>query len=374
MRILQVGLSYNPGGIESFVMNYYRELVKQDVQFDFISMFPKLAYEDEITSLGGKVYHTVDGRKHPLAFYRQMKKILRMRRYDAVHVNMLSAANIVPVMVARQLGVRKVIAHSHNSSTPGVIRNFLHRMNKPFLSRFATDYFACSHVAAEWLFTKKVLKKENVRVIHNALKMEKFLCTDAEREKIRQELQLEDKYVVGHVGRFEEQKNHLFLIEIFKALVKTQENAVLLLVGNGELEAQVREKVHEYGLDKNVMFLGLRDDVPRILKAMDLFLFPSLFEGLPLVLLEAQAAGVRCVVSSSVTKDVDITGQMEFISLDEEPMQWAKLISNRVEMQADALSTDVIQTRFQDAGYEICAAANQLKLYYSEDKKIVDKR
>ena len=223
------------GWIESFVMNYVRELTKQGVQFDFISMFPKLAYEDEITALGGKVYHTVDGRKRPITFYRQMKKILRMRHYDAVHVNMLSAANIVPVMTARHLGVKKVIAHSHNSSTPGLVRNLLHRVNKPFLSCFATDYFACSQVAAEWLFTGKVLKSGKVRLIHNALRLEDFLCSEMQRAEAKKQFQLEDKFVIGHVGRFEEQKNHLYLIEIMKAFTEKRDDVVLLLIGTGRV-------------------------------------------------------------------------------------------------------------------------------------------
>lgn len=365
MRVLQVGLSYNPGGIESFVMNYYRELVKQGVQFDFISMFPKLAYEEEIVSLGGKVYHTADGRKRPVTFYRQMKKILRMRHYDAVHVNMLSAANIVPVLTARQLGMKKVIAHSHNSSTPGLVRNLLHRINKPFLSKFATDYFACSQVAAEWLFTRKVLESEKVRIIHNALKTEKFLCSEEERKAVKRELELEGKLVVGHIGRFEEQKNHLFLVDIFKAMTEMREDAVLLLIGTGELEAEVKERVHSYGLDEKVQFLGLRNDVPELLKAMDVFLFPSLFEGLPLVLLEAQAAGVISVVSSAVTEDVNITGAMGFVSLQEPPVQWAKEVLKMLERHPDREQTEKIRKQFQTAGYEIGKAAEALKAFYA---------
>lgn len=366
MRILQIGMSYNPGGIESFVMNYVRELTKQGVHFDFISMFPKLAYEDEITALGGKVYHTVDGRKRPITFYRQMKKILRMRHYDAVHVNMLSAANIVPVMTARHLGVKKVIAHSHNSSTPGVVRNLLHGVNKPFLSCFATDYFACSQVAAEWLFTGKVLKSGKVRLIHNALRLEDFLCSEMQRAEAKKQFQLEDKFVIGHVGRFEEQKNHLYLIEIMKAFTEKRDDVVLLLIGTGELETEVRRKVQEYGLEKQVQFLGLRKDVPELLKAMDLFLFPSLFEGLPLVLLEAQATGILSVVSSAVTCDVDLTKQMQFVSLKDEPEKWAKEIEKMAEKRNSRKSPEEIKQLFQEAGYEIGAAAQQLKFYYEE--------
>ena len=188
MKVLQVGLSFNPGGIESFVMTYYRELSKQGVRFDFISMFPHLAYEEEIKSLGGKVFHTCDARKHPLKFSRQMRKILRIGRYDAVHVNMLSAANIVPLIVASYGKVPTVIAHSHNSSTPGVVRNLLHRINRPLIPMFATKYFACSELAGEWLFSKKIRKSNNYHLIHNALDLKKFAFSSSEREEIRHEL------------------------------------------------------------------------------------------------------------------------------------------------------------------------------------------
>ena len=231
MKVLQVGLSFNPGGIESFVMTYYRKLSKQGVRFDFISMFPHLAYEEEIKSLGGKVFHTCDARKHPLKFSRQMRKILRIGRYDAVHVNMLSAANIVPLIVASYGKVPTVIAHSHNSSTPGVVRNLLHRINRPLIPMFATKYFACSELAGEWLFSKKIRKSNNYHLIHNALDLKKFAFSLSEREEIRHELGVEGKFVLGHVGRFEEQKNHKFLLEIFREVASACEEAILLLVG-----------------------------------------------------------------------------------------------------------------------------------------------
>ena len=144
MKVLQIGLGFNPGGMESFIMTYYRELQKCGVQFDFIAMFPHIAYEEEIQALGGKIYHTSDARKHPVAFYREMRNILKAETYDVVHANMLSAANIVPLIAAKRGAVRKIIAHSHNSSTPGIVRNILHRINKPLIPHFA-DRSAQSH-------------------------------------------------------------------------------------------------------------------------------------------------------------------------------------------------------------------------------------
>lgn len=218
MRILQIGLSHNPGGVESFVMNYYRELVKYGVQFDFISMYDSLAYEDEIKSLGGTVFYISNVKRHPIRFRRELLKILKEGKYAAIHVNMLSAANIVPLEIGKKAGVPKVIAHSHNSSTPGLLRNILHRLNKPRILHYATDFFACSKVAGKWLFDEKTMRSDRFHIIHNALHVEKFFYHETIRQKIREELGVENRFVVGHVGRFEEQKNHEFLVDIFNEI------------------------------------------------------------------------------------------------------------------------------------------------------------
>ena len=221
MRILQIGLSHNPGGVESFVMNYYRELVKYGVQFDFISMYDSLAYEDEIKSLGGTVFYISNVKRHPIRFRRELLKILKEGKYAAIHVNMLSAANIVPLEIGKKAGVPKVIAHSHNSSTPGLLRNILHRLNKPRILHYATDFFACSKVAGKWLFDEKTMRSDRFHIIHNALHVEKFFYHETIRQKIREELGVENRFVVGHVGRFEEQKNHEFLVDIFNEMADT---------------------------------------------------------------------------------------------------------------------------------------------------------
>ncbi len=259
MRILQVGLSHNPGGVESFVMNYYRELVKYDVQFDFICMYDTLAYEEEIKSLGGMVFYVSNVKKHPVRFRRELLKILKNTNYDVIHVNMLSAANIVPLIVGKKAQVSKVIAHSHNSSTPGILRNLLHCFNKPRILRYATDFFACSEVAGEWLFAKETMQSERFHVIHNALHVEKFFYQESIRQEIRKKLNVEDKFVIGHVGRFEEQKNHGFLVDIFYEIAKERKDAVLLLVGDGELKEQIakwREK-GQVGRPVRAMVVGV---------------------------------------------------------------------------------------------------------------------
>lgn len=366
MKVLQIGLGFNPGGMESFIMTYYRELRKCGVQFDFIAMFPHIAYEEEIQALGGKIYHTSDARKHPVAFYREMRNILKAETYDVVHANMLSAANIVPLIAAKRGAVRKIIAHSHNSSTPGIVRNILHRLNKPLIPYFATDMFACSAKAGKWMYSDKIMKTERFHVIPNALDMKKFLYDENERDQVRAELNLQDRLVIGHVGRFEEQKNHEFLIEIFREIAAVREDAVLLLIGEGELQDGIRRKVEDYGLTDQVQFLGVRSDVPRLWKAMDIFILPSLFEGLPIVALEAQASGVCSILADTITREVQLTDNVSFLSLNDSPGKWCKEALSHIGYVRDQAVNEKILADFRKAGYDIETAAQALLSYYKQ--------
>ena len=364
MKVLQIGMSFNPGGIESFVMTYYRQMKKEGVQFDFISMFPHLAYEEEILAMGGRVFHTVDARRHPLAFRRELLKILTEESYDAVHVNMLSAANIVPLITAKAANIPVIAAHSHNSSTPGFARNVLHRINKGLIPRYANTYFACSEVAGQWLFSERILKGNHFHLIHNALDMSRFLFQERVRGEMREKLGVEGKFVLGHVGRFEEQKNHLFLIEVFKEVAAAEETAVLLLIGEGELEGQVRQKVDEYNLRERVKFLGIRRDVNKLWMAMDVFVFPSLFEGLPIVALEAQASGIPSVLSDTITAEVKLTDRVEFISLEAAKETWRDVILSHKNESRSEEDNGLIRRQFREAGYDIEQEAQTLLSCY----------
>lgn len=366
MKVLQVGLSHNPGGVESFVMNYYRELLKYNVQFDFICMYDTLAYEEEIKKLGGTVFYISNVKRNPVRFRRELLEILKNGNYDAIHVNMLSAANIVPLIVGKKAGVQKVIAHSHNSSTPGILRNILHRWNKPRISKYATDFFACSEVAGHWLFEEQIKQSEHFHVIHNALHVEKFFYQESVRKKIREELGVENKFVVGHVGRFEEQKNHAFLIDIFHEIAKERKDAVLLLVGDGELKEQVVQKVQGYTIESQVQFLGVRKDIPQLWNAMDVFLFPSLFEGLPLVALEAQASGIYSVMADTISKEVKITDTVTFLPLTYDAKEWKEHILKVGSAERTEAHNAVIKEQFQCAGYDIVTAGKQLLEYYKK--------
>ena len=290
------------GGLEAFVMNYYRALVHMDIQFDFVCMYDKIAYEDEIKKSGGRIFYVPNVKKHYNGYIKALKKILKEENYQAVHVNMLSAANIVPLRVAHQLGIKKVIAHSHSSSCPGIIRNLMDSFNRPFISRYATEMVACGELAGKWMFGVKAFEKGKVTVINNAIQTEKFLFSSEDRNILRRELGWDNKPVIGHVGRFDIPNNHDRMIDILLEFSHKNKNIVLCLVGPKEgLYRQIQEKAKRSGLENNVYFAGKQENVRRYLSAMDVFLFPSVFEGVPFALIEAQANGLACVMSDAVS-------------------------------------------------------------------------
>lgn len=364
MKVLQIGLSFNPGGVESFVMNYYRQLTTKGIQFDFVSMFPKLAYEKEIKQLGGKVFHISNVKKAPSRYANELRVIIESGDYDVVHVNMLSAANIIPLRVAHKCGVKKIVAHSHNSSSPGILRNLMHLWNKRYIEQYATDYFACSKLAGRWMFKRGLMEGERFHIIKNALCIDQFYHNQDVRNRIRKELGIKDKFVIGHVGRFEEQKNHEFLIKIFREIVSRDENSVLLLVGDGELEEQIRKDVTKFALEDKVSFLGVRNDVNRIWQAIDVFVLPSLFEGLPIVAVEAQAAGVASVLADTITKEVQLMNNVEFLSLSEPVEVWAECVITK-RNQSRCIDNDAVKKVFTEKGFEIESASETLMNYYS---------
>ena len=197
MKILQIGMGNVAGGLEAFVMNYYRVLVHKDVQFDFVCMYDKIAYEEEIRRLGGRIYYIPNVKKNYRGYVRELKRILKETKYDVVHVNMLSAANIVPLRMAHKMGVPKVIAHSHSSSCPGFIRKTMDQWNRPKIARYATDRVACGEMAGRWLFGDKAYQNGEVVLINNAIYTERFSFSSEKRTELRKEMSWEGKTVIG---------------------------------------------------------------------------------------------------------------------------------------------------------------------------------
>lgn len=318
------------GGVEAVIMNYYRNIDRTKVQFDFIiDGYEKSILDDEILSLGGKIYKVEPYRKNIFKYIYQIYRIIKKNKYEFVHSNMNTLA--VFSLFSAWLAKAKVrILHNHSTAVKSEkMRTIIKYILRPFAPIFANRYMACSNFAGEWMYGKKKMKEGKVKVLNNAINVDDFVYNKSLRKKLRQDLNInEDTLVVGHVGRFMYQKNHDFLIDVFKEIHKQKNNSCLLLIGDGSLRETIKFKVQNYGLEGCVKFLGLRKDVEDLYNVMDVFVLPSWYEGLPVVSVEAQANGLPCFVSNKVSKECRLSSSMHFISLDKNARFWSKEILN----------------------------------------------
>lgn len=322
-KILIVGMYDQLGGIESVVMNYYR-LLYDKFEFGFVCMYDKIAYQDEIINLGGKIHYVTNVKKNPFKTKKELISLILAEKYDVVHVNMLSAANIVPLIAAKEANVKKIIAHSHNNNMPkSFLKHFLHICNKRKLSKYANIFLSCSDEAGNWMFDNK-----KFIVLKNSIDVSKFKYNYNESIKLKRKLSIPDDYIIyGHVGRFATQKNHDFLIDVFKNIYEKEKKSLLLLVGNGELKNKIIEKVNKLDLKDNVIFIDETSDVYKYYWIMDFFIFPSLFEGLGIVAVEAQAAGLQCFTSLNVPNDINLNESVIYLDI-KDPLEFANNIIN----------------------------------------------
>ena len=324
IRILHCVNIMNRAGLETMLMNYYRHIDRTKIQFDFLAHRPERAdYDDEIESLGGKIYRAprLYPQNYP-AYFAFMKQFFREHpEYKIIHSH-IDAMSYLPLLAAKRAGVPVRIAHSHSTSIDRDYKFLLKQYFRYQIPYVANEFFACGEAAGEFLFRGREFTK-----IPNAIAMGKFAYSSQVRKQTREALGVSDNaFVIGHVGRFFYPKNHEFLICIFCEVCKRKENAILLLIGMGEKETQIREQVKRLGLEEKVLFLGNRSDVAELYQAMDVFVLPSLFEGVPLVGIEAQTAGLPCVFSDKVPKEVKIADNSVFLSLKSQPKIWANVI------------------------------------------------
>ena len=327
IRVAQIIGKWIGGGVEAVVMNYYRHIDRSKIQFDFIcdEDSTNIPYE-EIESLGGKVI-LIPPYQKVFKYHKALKKVLKEGNYKIVHSH-INTLSVFSLFAAKCAGVPVRIAHSHSTTNKKEKKkNLLKQILRPFSKVFATDYMCCSELAGRWLFGNKEYDKGNVYLLNNAIDLDKFKYDEKIRNEKRKEFNIEDDtLVIGHVGRFVEQKNHRFLIDIFNEVHKEKENSILMLVGQGPLMEEIKEKVKILGLEKNVMFLGQRNDTNELYQAMDLFLFPSLYEGLGMVVIEAQCSNLPCIVSNEVPEIVKNNDNVFFINLEENKYFWKKEI------------------------------------------------
>lgn len=301
-KILVVGMTDNLGGIEAVVMSYYRAIDKSRFAFDFLSNNERMAYEDEVSQMGGRVFHITPRHQSFLKFYMDLNSFFseRAKDYDAIWLNVCSLANISYLSFAKRYGIQKRIIHCHNAQNgEGRLRGILHRFNKSRIRRIATDFWSCSNSASEWFFGSDYESIPNYRFIPNVIDVGKYAFNPDIRIRMRSMLNFpDDSIVIGNVARFEYQKNHKALLQIFKDLHELDSRYRLLLIGQGSLENEIRDYVSKNNLDSCVFFTGVRNDVNKLYQAMDVFTLSSLFEGLPISALEAQANGLPCVMST----------------------------------------------------------------------------
>ncbi|MCI5868285.1 MAG: glycosyltransferase family 1 protein [Dorea sp.] len=359
VRVLHVVTYMGRGGLETMLMNYYRQIDRNKVQFDFLVHRDFEAdYDQEIRELGGKIYHISRLVPWSRLYREELRRFFRGHsEYKIVHVHQ-DCLSSVALQCAKECGVPIRIAHCHSSSA---VKNLkypikLHYMKQ--IPRYATHLFACGKQAGDWMFSGC-----NYKIVRNAIDTEKYLYSPVVAEQVRNELGLNDSIVIGHVGNFTPAKNHSFLLEIFQEILKKESKAQLLLVGGGDGLPSIREKVNNLGIQDHVIFTGVRSDVSRLMQAMNVFVFPSLYEGLPVTMIEAQASGMHCVISDHVSEECIVTnGLVSRKRLDDSPVQWSESV-----LQLCYRSRKNHIDEIKKAGYDIPIAAKKIEKFYLQN-------
>lgn len=356
IRILQIVNIMDRAGLENVLMNYYRNIDRSTIQFDFlVHRDKKGAYDDEILSLGGKIYHAP--RLYPqnyVKYFQFMNDFFKNHpEYVIVHSH-IDALSSFPLYAAKKANIPVRIAHSHSSKLDHDLKYPIKKIALMMINRVATNYFSCSNVAGKFMFGNS-----NFKIMYNAIDLLKYQYNDSVRKKIRNQLKLGDSLVVGHVGRFYYVKNQLFLLDVFKKINDCCEKSVLLLVGDGPDLKKIHKKIIELQLQDKILILSNRDDVNELYQAMDVFVMPSLFEGLPMVGVEAQASGLPCFFSGSISNEVLLTSNSQMISLKKESSVWSDTI-----LKSDLTRNTKSYQELTAKGYDIQTQSTYMQEWY----------
>jgi Glycosyltransferase len=348
-RILVYGMTDIHGGIESYIMNIYRRLDKSKIIFDFVCIFDSMVFEDEVRAAGSHVYYIPTKSKRPIQHLLSFRRLLKQHpEYETIYFNILNAGAAFSMGIPHRLK-RRVLVHSHNSLDDNMK---LHNIFKSRLLKYTDVKLACSVKAAQYMFGDENIA--DCEIIHNAIEISRFTFDFNKRSEVRSEFAIGDEeIVILHVGRITNQKNPHFLIKIMAAFVKFTPNAKLFYVGVGPMENEIRQAVLENHIENNVVFMGSRNDVPDLMQAADAFLLPSLYEGLPIVAVEAQAASLPAILSENISHEVKISDLVAFISLKDNPEIWAKVISKFIEHSERKDRTSDIEQSGYDIDHEI---------------------
>ena len=364
MKIIHFSLANAKGGITQYVLNNWKHIDKTKFRFDVATFGGKLDFQNDLEEDGCKVFYVQNRAEEDLKGFRNEILQIFSNGYDAVHLHTSYWKSLELERMAKAAGIPRIIVHAHNTR---VFDDYgreekeeqHYRIRDALTPDAATDFWACSRLAANWLYADKI-PQEKIQIVNNAIDVRRFRFDRQKREEIRRRLGWEDKLVIGHVGRFSYQKNHEFLIELLEQTIRVNPKARLLLIGKGVAKKEIERLAKQYGLMDKVFFAGARDDVESWLQAMDIFALPSHFEGLPIVAVEAQASGVRCLVSDTVTRETAVTDRISFLPL--EVSAWRDEILSGKNEEADR-SQAAGQVR--KAGYDIREYIKTLEDMYS---------
>lgn len=347
-RLLCIVSAMNTGGAETFLMKMYRSLDREKYQMDFCVNSDKNFYEKEILEMGGRIYKIPAKSQNIFKWHQELKRVVSDHGYQYVIRVCEHSLAVLDLLVAREGGAKQLIMRSSNAGSGSKISTEAHKCFRFLPRTVPTVKLAPSTEAAEYTFGKGCVERGEAVLLHNAIDTNVYCFDEAGRERLRKELGLEGKFVVGHVGRFNQQKNHDFLIDVFQELHNVNPEARLVLVGAGELENAVWQKISALGLEDDVIFTGVRRDIPQLLSAFDVFLFPSLYEGMPNTVIEAQATGLPCVISDTITQQAKITDLIKFCSLKSPASAWADVCAKTMVMDRSKYHDALIE-----AGYDI---------------------
>ena len=358
-KVLQIINRMNYGGIETFLMNMYRNVDRETIQFDFACTSKEQGdYDAEIKELGGNFFYFEHRRKNPIKYYKDWDKFLKKNanNYSAISLNCSSLTSILPIKLAKKYGIKNRIIHAHSTNQKGLIHKLFYSINKKRVKRYSTKLLACSTEAGDFVFGKK----NKFELFNNGINTDKFVFNSIIRKKVREELCIDDNCIaLFHVGRFVYAKNHDFLIDIFNEINNERNNYKLFLVGTGILEEDIKKKVEKLRLSDKVIFLENRNDVNELLQGMDIFVFPSNYEGLPVTLIEAQASGIKIFASKNISPESKITDLVQFLSLKIGANSWANEIIEQKKYNRKNMKKEIINN-----GYDVKKLSDKITKIY----------
>lgn len=365
-RVLQVFTLMNRGGAESMIMNYYRQIDRNKIQFDFlVHRKERGVFEDEIESLGGKIYRMPEiNPVYPQKYYKQLNTFFQSHHYNVIHSH-INTFSSFPLKIAEKNNIACRIAHAHTTTLPltfnliakkpnEAAKIFFKSYQKNKVQKYASHFIACGRQAGDWLFNKA-----EYSILPNAISASRYIYDETKASVIRKKYNLNNKLVIGHVGNFSYPKNYPFILNVFKKIKENRANSKLMLIGNGKMRSEVERLTISLNLFNDVIFLGIRNDVPDLLQMIDIFLFPSFYEGLPVTLIEAQASGLKIFASDAITREVALTDNVTFISLEKSPEYWAEQILKALPYERKDNSR-IIKAK----GYDIVESAKLLETFY----------